>query len=1004
MTPQRWRDVEDLYHAALAREPAARAALLAQAEPELRREVESLLAQESRGQPLNRPAWEGAASLLESTVVQITPGTQLGPYRIEGRLGAGGMGEVFRARDTRLGRSVAIKTSHDRFSGRFEVESRAISALNHPHICTLYDVGPNYLVMELVEGETLAARLKHGPLPAVEVLRYAVEIAEALAEAHAHGIVHRDLKPSNIMLTRHGVKVLDFGLARVLTEPGVTARGVVMGTPAYMAPEQVEGLDSTAATDLFSFGLVLYEMVTGRLPFPGVSLGQMLATGSSGAVPLVSAEGSACAPELNGLIGRLLAKDPAQRPQSAVEVAGELRALANRMEALPAASRWRPAFTAAAMIGLVMAGAGYWLYHGMEQRRWAREVAIPQAAKIVQDQPLAAFLLLQQAARILPADPQLAEMEKASTRFVSIQSNPAGAKVEMQDYIKPGDWFALGTTPLKNVRVPRGYFRWKLFSPRQEEFVSAPPIADTMRFALAGVDQKGRMVPVPGGRTVELVDFAGWVSASLPDYDIDKFEVTNAQYQEFVDQGGYRKKDHWKEKFIKDGKELSWEQAMDLFRDPTGRPGPSTWEAGHYPPGQANYPVTGVSWYEAAAYSAFAGKSLPVILQWFKASPPELAPYAAPASNFGGKGAAPAGMYQGVGPYGTFDMAGNVREWSRTESEGSRFILGGAWGTQPYQSFDPESLPPFDRSPMNGFRTVRNRGPVSAEAAAPLIRHGRDFLKEKPASDEVYQAYKGMYAYDKKPLDAKSGGIVEDTPDWTKEKITIDAGYEGQRLDMYLFLPKNVHPPYETVLFLPSARVEFLRDSRSLGDMQFIDYAIKSGRALLYPVYNGTYERARRTQAQVGAIDDLQLTIQRSKEVRRGLDYLGSRPDIDASKIAYLGVSMGAAYGVIFTALDDRFKAIVFLDGGFFLGPPARGRDQLDFAPRVTKPVLMVNGKYDFSFSPERSQEPLFRLLGTPPADKRHVVLDTPHDVSEQKDILSKEVLAWLDKYLGRVN
>jgi hypothetical protein len=302
------------------------------------------------------------------------------------------------------------------------------------------------------------------------------------------------------------------------------------------------------------------------------------------------------------------------------------------MEARPAASRWRPAFTAAAMIVLVMAGAGYWLYHGMEQRRWAREVAIPQAAKIAQDQPLAAFLLLEQAARILRADPQLAEMEKASTQFVWIESNPAGAKVEIQDYIKPGDWFALGTTPLKNVRVPRGYFRWKLSSPRQEEFLSAPPIADTMQFALAGVDQKGRMVPVPGGRTVELVDFAGWVSASLPDYDIDKFEVTNAQYQEFVDQGGYRKKDHWKEKFIKDGKEQSWEQAMDLFRDPTGRPGPSTWEAGHYPQGQANYPVTGVSWYEAAAYSAFAGKSLPVILQWFKASPPELAPYAAPAS------------------------------------------------------------------------------------------------------------------------------------------------------------------------------------------------------------------------------------------------------------------------------------------------------------------------------------------------------------------------------------
>jgi eukaryotic-like serine/threonine-protein kinase len=187
--------------------------------------------------------------------------------------------------------------------------------------------------------------------------------------------------------------------------------------------------------------------------------------------------------------------------------------------------------------------------------------------------------------------------------------------------------------------------------------------------------------------------------------------------------------------------------------------------------------------------------------------------------------------------------------------------------------------------------------------------------------------------------------------------------------------------------------------------MQFVDYAIKSGRALLYPIYDFTYERTRRELAGIpGAIEDLQLTIRRSKEVRRAMDYLVTRPDIDASKIAYLGVSMGTAYGVIFTALEDRFRAIVFLDGGFFLGPAARGRDQLDFAPHVTKPVLMVNGKYDFTFSPERAQEPLFRWLGTPPADKRHVVFDTPHDISQQRESLSKEVLGWLDKYLGRIN
>ncbi len=1004
MDADRWQQIEKLYSAAIACEASQRSQLLDSADPDVRREVELMLTQ--AGSLLDRPAWQRLPGDPPTAIAM--PGTAFGPYVIEDRLGAGGMGEVFRARDTRLGRKVAIKTSDERFTSRFETEARAISSLNHPHICTLYDVGASptgsgYLVMELVEGETLAARLKRGPIPMIEALRYAAQIAEALADAHAHHIVHRDLKPANIMLTRHGVKVLDFGLARMLTEDGVTANHVVMGTPAYMAPEQLEGKEPTPATDLFAFGLVLYEMAVGQLPFPGVSLGQLLSTGSAAAIPRPALPGAECPPELAGVIRQLLEKDPVQRPQSAAEVASTLTALAEKIET-PPASRWRPAFTVAAMVALIMAAAGVWLYRGMEQRRWAREVALPEAAKIAQDQPLAAYLLLQQASRILPGDAQIAALEKSSTQVVAVQSNPAGAKVEIQDYVKPGDWLALGSTPLTNLTIPKGYFRWKLSASGRSDFISAPATAASMGFDLAGVDLQGGMVPVPGGRMRALVGFVGWVFGTLPAFDVDKFEVTNAQFQQFVDQGGYRNKDYWKEKFVKDGKELNWEQAMDMLRDPTGRPGPSTWDGGHFPQGHANDPVGGVSWYEASAYAAYAGKSLPVLLQWIKTSPPELGRFVASVSNFAGKGPAAVGSFAGVGPYGTYDMAGNVSEWSATAVGGARFILGGGWSTPNYAAFDPAALPPFDRSPGNGFRTVRNKQPLSAELTAPLVPSGRDFSKEKPVSDDVFQAYKAMYAYDKRPLDAKPEGPVEDTPDWTKQRISIDAGYEAQRLDMYLFLPKNVHAPFETVLFFPSARVEIMPDSHNLGDMQFIDYLIKSGRALLYPVYNGTYERARRTQARPGAIDDLQSTIQQSKEVRRGLDYLESRPDIDASKIAYLGVSMGSAYGVIFTALDDRFKAIVFLDGGFFLGPPPRGRDQLDFAPRVTKPVLMVNGKYDFSFSVERAQNPLFRLLGTPANAKSHVILDTPHDVSEQKEILSKEVLAWLDQYLGRVN
>ena len=193
----------------------------------------------------------------------LAAGARLGPYRIEHKLGEGGMGEVFRAVDTRLGRAVAIKITHEQFSARFEREARAIASLNHPNICTLHDVGPNYLVMELVEGETLAARLKSGPLPMNTALLYASQIAAALAEAHAKDIVHRDLKPGNIMIARSGIKVLDFGLARSGQDQTVTASRMVMGTPGYMAPEQREGKPADARSDIYSFGCVLYEMLTG---------------------------------------------------------------------------------------------------------------------------------------------------------------------------------------------------------------------------------------------------------------------------------------------------------------------------------------------------------------------------------------------------------------------------------------------------------------------------------------------------------------------------------------------------------------------------------------------------------------------------------------------------------------------------------------------------------------------------------------------------------------------
>src|SRR5438132_3894449 len=215
----------------------------------------------------------------------ITPGTRLGPYEIVAPIGAGGMGEVYKARDTRLERSVAIKVlpvefaQDAQFKIRFEREAKTISQLNHPHICTLYDVGDGYLVMELLEGETLAERLTHGAMSTEEVLRYGIEIAEALDKAHRQGIVHRDLKPGNIMLTKSGSKLLDFGLAKsapsvvdlagTTQQKPLTQEGTIVGTFQYMAPEQLEGVEADARTDIFALGAVLYEMATGKRAFEG---------------------------------------------------------------------------------------------------------------------------------------------------------------------------------------------------------------------------------------------------------------------------------------------------------------------------------------------------------------------------------------------------------------------------------------------------------------------------------------------------------------------------------------------------------------------------------------------------------------------------------------------------------------------------------------------------------------------------------------------------------------
>ncbi|HKW00667.1 MAG TPA: protein kinase [Vicinamibacterales bacterium] len=960
-------------------------------------------------------------------------GTTLGPYQIVSLLGAGGMGVVYQARDARLERDVAIKflppqaITNESARKRFRQEALALAKVNHQNIAAVYDVGESsgadYLVMEYVPGQSLAQRLKSGPIAVVDAASLGVQAATALQEAHDRGIVHRDLKPANIILTPKGqAKVLDFGLAKLASVTDIahaeTLSGTkgIIGTPLYMSPEQAGGAAVDARTDVWSLGAVLYESLAGRPPFDGNALSLFRAI--TEATPTPVRELRPDVPEdLARIVTRALEKDRTRRYQSAVEMASDLSSVLQRLSAPPAPAPARelrlplPYAIPAAILLVGLVGAGAWFYHQWTGRVWAREQAIPRIAELQKERKaLEAFFLLKQAERYLPGDARLAQLAAQDSQVVSITSSPSGATVEIKDYLSPTSaWYRLGATPLTGINIAAGHFRWRVSKPGVGEYVSAPETTATMNFDLdKQMAAPAGMSLVDAGTWGGIIGFIGMVGPfPLAAYYIDRNEVTNREYQKFVDAGAYQKREYWTTAFMRDGREMTWEDAMALFRDSTGRPGPSTWQGGHYAAGQDDYPVSGLSWHEASAYAAFVGKSLPALAQWYPAAIPRRGGSmdVVQDSNISKSQVAPVGSFPGLGPYGTYDMAGNVREWALTDTgTGTKFILGGAWHSQTYMFGDPEALSPFDRSPENGLRCVRNTAPLSAAVLAPVKHLTRDFSRYTPVSDDVFRAYLAMYAYDRTPLEAKEEGVVAETDDWREEKITFNAAYDADRMAAYLFVPKHVRPPYQTVVFSPSARILNLHDSSTLGDIKFFDYIVQSGRAVLYPVLYGMYERQAK-RPFVGAGQTIEYLTKRSKDLGRSLDYLDARPDIAKGQTAYLGVSMGSAEGVIFTTVSQsRLKAVILLDGGFFLDTPHAGGDQADFAPRLRAPVLMVNGKQDFVFSVEQSQDPLFRMLGAPPADKQHVVFETPHDVTEARPDLVKVVLGWLDKYLGRID
>jgi dienelactone hydrolase len=458
------------------------------------------------------------------------------------------------------------------------------------------------------------------------------------------------------------------------------------------------------------------------------------------------------------------------------------------------------------------------------------------------------------------------------------------------------------------------------------------------------------MVFVPGG------EYKPGIAppATLPDYWIDQLEVTNAAFKKFVDAGGYQDPKYWKQPFQDEGRVLPFEEAIARFRDTTGRVGPATWEIGSYPEGRADYPVAGISWFEAAAYAEFVGKSLPTIYHWYRASgTDEIYSAILQLSNFDGKGPSKAGERAGLGPWGTLDMAGNVKEWCANETAGRslRYILGGGWNEPSYRFTEADGQNAWTRRDTFGVRLVKNLGPAD-RAGVPVGRVNPDPSTIVPVSDELFQVYRRFYDYDRTTaLEARVDRTDDSSPNWRKEKVSFAAAYGNQRIPAYLFLPKNAKPPYQTVVLFPSAYSRAVPSSDSL-DLGTFEFIIRSGRALLYPIYQGTYER--RGNVQPGRSGTRDLNVQWAQDFFRAVDYLETRPEVDKQKLAYYSLSMGAFFGPVPVALEPRLKAAVFVAGGLRYDSPPETQPA-NFAPRVKIPVLLVNGKDDFAVSPSNT-------------------------------------------------
>jgi formylglycine-generating enzyme required for sulfatase activity/dienelactone hydrolase len=527
------------------------------------------------------------------------------------------------------------------------------------------------------------------------------------------------------------------------------------------------------------------------------------------------------------------------------------------------------------------------------------------------------------------------------------------------------------------------------------------------------------MVLVP--RTNIPVNLGGWTpdragnfALDMPAFGIGRHEVTNAQFKQFIDAGGYDNPALWQGlRFEEQGRVLGWEDARKRFVDATSRPGPAGWQLSTYPSGQADFPVGGISWYEAVAYARYRGEELPTIHHWLRAA---FAPYdihfnvtpaVAVSSRFYAQAPTSALDPVGLGAWGTYHTNGNVREWVWNFAGTKAVALGGAWPDYALDNAGAYTVPPMSRLPTHGMRLMHSL-PGSTTPAAwrePIqLAYEQSTPHREPVSDEAFAVMRSQFSTAHPRPRNVAVTRVRETPLWVAERVLLE--FEDQEsVPLYVVRPKVRARQMQPVLYGPPQNCCVIKRANDnvLEQLVVSEFVVNSGRMLVMPIWWGSYERWVSETLSPAALQDLQReqALAWHRDSSATIDYLQSRADVDPERIGYLGFSRGASHYASVLALEPRIRVAVLISGGISTRPDVNPMvDLTHYAPRIHFPVLMINGKFDHIAPYERSQRRLFDLLGTPAGQKKHIVYDGGH-FQYPLNSVAHDSTDWFDQYLG---